>query len=288
MPMRSSEPTAKRTCSTSPPATSHRLAISFMKLIFVASRALDAYLTISALFGLMRWMRLRWRLYGEYRRSNRSKAWLSSVPITMRSGLKKSFTASPSFKNSGLLTTLMLCLAKRSTTARTFSLVPTGTVLFSTSTTSCSAALATCSATPSTYERSADPSSCGGVPTATNTTSRLRMPSVRLEVKSSRCGQLRLSKSAKRGSKNGTSPARSLASLASFTSIQTTLVPESAKQAPATNPTYPEPTTAIFTAPLVASVGLEVDHFVKNTKHKLRTQSWMRAFMHLPSVLCRV
>jgi hypothetical protein len=47
-----------------------------------------------------------------------------------------------------------------------------------------------------------------------------------------------------------------------------TLVPESAKQAPATNPTYPEPTTAIFTTPLVASVRLDVDHFVNFTKRK--------------------
>src|SRR6186713_2692272 len=38
-----------------------------------------------------------------------------------------------------------------------------------------------------------------------------------------------------------------------------TLVPESAKQAPATNPTYPEPTTAIFTAPVVATVRVEVN-----------------------------
>jgi hypothetical protein len=41
-----------------------------------------------------------------------------------------------------------------------------------------------------------------------------------------------------------------------------TLVPESAKQAPATNPTYPEPTTAIFTPPLVARLRAIVDHFV--------------------------
>ncbi len=59
MPMRSSEPTASRTCSTSPPAASHSSAISFMKEIFVAKSAFDAYLTISALFGLMRCRRLR-------------------------------------------------------------------------------------------------------------------------------------------------------------------------------------------------------------------------------------
>jgi hypothetical protein len=40
-----------------------------------------------------------------------------------------------------------------------------------------------------------------------------------------------------------------------------TLVPESAKQAPATNPTYPEPTTAIFTRLLVVRIRLAVDYF---------------------------
>ena len=36
------------TCVTSPPASSHRLAISLMKEIFVARNAFDAYLMISA------------------------------------------------------------------------------------------------------------------------------------------------------------------------------------------------------------------------------------------------
>src|SRR5450432_1512648 len=87
------------------------------------------------------------------------------------------------------------------------------------------------------------------------------MPSTRLEVKSRRCGQLRFNKSARRGSKKGTSPARSLASLLSFTSMHMTLVPESAKQAPATNPTYPDPTTAIFTLSLVIRSRAAVEHF---------------------------
>src|SRR5450631_2403073 len=89
------------------------------------------------------------------------------------------------------------------------------------------------------------------------------MPFARLEVKSRRCGQLRFSKSARRGSKKGTSPARNLASLASSTSMHMTLVPESAKQAPATNPTNPEPTTAIFTRPLVPRLRVFVEHFVE-------------------------
>jgi hypothetical protein len=42
-----------------------------------------------------------------------------------------------------------------------------------------------------------------------------------------------------------------------------TLVPVSAKQAPATNPTYPEPTTAIFTRRLVLRLRVLVEYFVE-------------------------
>ncbi len=48
------------------------------------------------------------------------------------------------------------------------------------------------------------------------------------------------------GSKMGVSPARSWAIFFSSTSTETTLCPESAKQVPATNPTYPVPMTAIL------------------------------------------
>ncbi len=53
----------------------------------------------------------------------------SSAPITTRSGFMKSSTAAPCFRNSGLLTTLKGCVVSRRTTSRTFSAVPTGTVL---------------------------------------------------------------------------------------------------------------------------------------------------------------
>jgi len=48
VPIRVSEPIPFRTMLTSAPTISHRLAMSFMKLIFVASMALAAYLVISA------------------------------------------------------------------------------------------------------------------------------------------------------------------------------------------------------------------------------------------------
>src|SRR5438067_13234589 len=47
----------------------------------------------------------------------------------------------------------------------------------------------------------------------------------------------------------GVLPARSAASFASSTSTQVTACPESAKQVPATSPTYPVPTTAMRMRP---------------------------------------
>ena len=54
--------------------------------------------------------------------------------MTTRSGFRKSSTAAPCFRNSGLLTTLNGCVVSRRITSRTFSAVPTGTVLLSTMT----------------------------------------------------------------------------------------------------------------------------------------------------------
>ena len=48
LPMRGSLPMPLRTMFTSAPMISHRLAMSFMKEILVASMALAAYLVISA------------------------------------------------------------------------------------------------------------------------------------------------------------------------------------------------------------------------------------------------
>ncbi len=54
------------------------------------------------------------------------------VPITTRSGFKKSPTAAPSFKNAGLETTSNSTRVAPAITSRTRSAVPTGTVLLST------------------------------------------------------------------------------------------------------------------------------------------------------------
>src|SRR5690606_22317749 len=50
-PMRESRPIPRVTSTTSAPTRSHKPAISLAKLIFVAKKALEAYLIISALVG---------------------------------------------------------------------------------------------------------------------------------------------------------------------------------------------------------------------------------------------
>jgi len=83
----------------------------------------------------------------------------------------KSSTAAPSLRNSGLDTTENACLAPRfasvcATSFFTLSAVPTGTVDLSTITRGPSMCSAMPLAAASTYVRSAEPSSPGGVPTA--------------------------------------------------------------------------------------------------------------------------
>ena len=81
------------------------LAISFMKLILVASMALAAYLVSSALFTSITTILSRLRLKGAYNSRSCASARGLLVPMMMRSGRWQSATAAPSFKNSGLETT---------------------------------------------------------------------------------------------------------------------------------------------------------------------------------------
>ena len=103
--MRASWPMPRRTSLMSAPSRSHRLAISLMKLIFVASIALATYLVISALSGDMTRNGFSVRRNGAY--SSRSTSATSGLrtPTTTRSGFMKSSTAAPSLRNSGLLAT---------------------------------------------------------------------------------------------------------------------------------------------------------------------------------------
>ena len=94
--------------------------------------------------------------------------------MTMRSGRMQSATAAPSLRNSGFETTSKPRSEPRSPPAprpcfaRTLSAVPTGTVDLVTTTFGSAMCSAMVAATASTYLRSAEPSSSGGVPTAMN------------------------------------------------------------------------------------------------------------------------
>ena len=160
----------------SAPSSSARLATSFMKLMRVASIALQAYLVSSALRTSISTSFSWLRLNGAYSsRITRVAAGLS-LPITMRSGRVKSAIAAPSFRNSGLLITENSTATPRLSSssamaARTLSAVPTGTVDLSTMTVGALMRWPMLRAAARMWVRSALPSSSGGVPTARKITS---------------------------------------------------------------------------------------------------------------------
>src|SRR6266849_4658256 len=112
-------------------------------------------------------------------------------------------------------------------------------------------------ATDSTYERSASPCSVGGVPTATKMAALAPTAAFRSSEKRSRAPRCLCSNSGRKFSWIGTSPRFSAASF--FWSLSTTITswPRSAKHAPATRPTYPEPITAICIRTLPQNVTQE-------------------------------
>ena len=107
-----------------------------------------------------------------------------SMPQTMRSGFMKSLIASPSFRNSGLSAMWKGTLVRLRIRSRTAWLVPTGTVLFTTTVFGfgvgpmASSAAAMSRATERTYCRSALPSSSLGVPTQMKMVSAWRYASI--------------------------------------------------------------------------------------------------------------
>ena len=195
-----------RTISTFAPTRSQRLAISFMNEMRVASMALAAYLVISAEGMSMNSTRKLLIRNGRYRRVISLRARSLSTPTTTRSGDMKSLMAAPSFRNSGFEATSNGILQPRLSissriTALTFCAVPTGTVLLVTSTVYFLMLRPNVRATSSTYFRSAEPSSSGGVPTAEKTTSTLSRQSVSSVVKCRRpSSTLRLTSSSSPGS----------------------------------------------------------------------------------------
>ncbi|EJX01530.1 hypothetical protein EVA_10358 [gut metagenome] len=139
-PIRVSEPIPLRTILTSAPTSSHRLAISFMKLMRVASMELAAYFVISADGISIKITRKLFNKKGLYNLDISCLARSDSTPTTTRSGLMKSLIAFPSFRNSGLEATsnsnsTPLFCSSSSMTALTLRAVPTGTVLLVTTST---------------------------------------------------------------------------------------------------------------------------------------------------------
>ncbi len=134
MPMRASLPMPRFTFNTSAPTCSHKFAISFMKLMRVASMALAAYLVISAEGTSMNSTCAGCVTNGAYSSAMTARAGSLGDPMTTRSGLRKSSNAWPSRRNSGLDTTSVLAVACSARIARTFAHVPMGTVDFTTTT----------------------------------------------------------------------------------------------------------------------------------------------------------
>src|SRR5689334_15650964 len=164
-----------------------------------------------------------------------------------RSGFMKSSTARPSRKNSGFDTTSKSDLQFPAIARCTFSAVPTGTVLLSMMILYSLMIFPRSLATLRMAERSAEPSSPGGVGSASKMSSESFTLSARLVVNFSRPSRkFRVNNFSSPGSKMVISPFESLFTFSLSISTQITVFPVSAKQVPVTKPTYPVPITAIF------------------------------------------
>ena len=101
-PILLSSPIPRATSSILTLTFSHKFAISLIKLILVARKALDAYFISSAARLEQETKAAPLLIIGRYNSLNIFMNLLSFAPITTRSGYLKSFIASPSLKNSGL------------------------------------------------------------------------------------------------------------------------------------------------------------------------------------------
>ena len=172
--MRLSEAIACRTSSTSAPNSSHTFAISFMNEMRVASMAFAAYLQSSALAQSITMIGAPVRVNGAYSSRIMSAARSSSAPMTTRSGFRKSSTAAPCLRNSGLLTTLNGCVvSRRDGLADALGRADRHRALVDDDLVAVHRRARTSRAAPSTCWRSAEPSSPVGVPTAMKMTSEL-------------------------------------------------------------------------------------------------------------------
>ena len=133
----------------------------------------------------------------------------------------KSLTAEPSRRNSGFDMYATPCRPRASSRTRTFSPVPTGTVDFITRPAP-SALGGIASITACTRDRSASPDGIGGVSTQMNASRASANISSRSSVKRRRL-RLRRIRSSRPGSCSGTSPPRSISTLAGSMSRQMTV-----------------------------------------------------------------
>ena len=168
--MRASLPMPWRTRSTSAPTISHRFAISFMNEMRVASIALAAYLVSSADGMSMKMIGLP----GAHERrvqlapSRCARSALDAEHDAV--GLHEVVDRGALLQELGVRDDVNGCFACERDRRAHLPAVPTGTVLFVTTTSSRVMCRPIVSATASTCRRSAEPSSSGGVPTAMNTT----------------------------------------------------------------------------------------------------------------------
>jgi hypothetical protein len=239
-PMRGSAPMPSATACTSPPVSSHRWAISLMKLIFSARKLLAPYLISSALVGSV-----TMRRPGRCATSaiTRAHATASSPPTTMRAGLRTSSSALPSRRNSGHTTS---CGARdpRPHWRGSSRVVPGGTLLLRTMTAPAPATPAICSTAARTSRRSACPSGSARVPTATMAMPAPSMASATpSQTESAPLPSTAARAPSRPGSWIGAHPWRSAARRFAFASTMRTSRPASARATAVTSPTYPAPTT---------------------------------------------
>src|SRR6266542_4332694 len=233
------------TSRTSALTASHRLAISLMNDTLVARKAFEAYLISSADAASVTRIGARRLRYSSETRTATPVSW---QPITTRVGSRKSCTAAPSRRNSGFDATPIDPVGTPASARRrsTRAVVPTGTVDLLITTAPGRRTGAISRTTSSTIDRSAAPSSCGGVGTQRNTYSAVRAAVAAPTTNVSRRAASPSATSAGRpSSSTGTSPLLSRATFSRSTSPHTTSWPSRAKHAAVVSPTYPPPMTAI-------------------------------------------
>jgi len=132
-PIRESSQSHFATSRISAQTLSEKFAISFMKLIFVARKLLAAYLISSELSRPVKSISVCVRSKGRYISSSTARARDVSYHRTILSGERKSATAVPSLRNSGLeaisysISCLLLYISRLIISLQSFA-VPTGTV----------------------------------------------------------------------------------------------------------------------------------------------------------------